>query len=180
MALDSVNSFVDALLFPGTVQFCFQLSEFCRFLPFVLLLTPMQCLSEELVFRGYVLQGTAPLVRNAWLLAGLNGFLFMLPHLWNPGVQDDFIVMALYYFSVGFLLAILTIRTNSLELAIGTHVGTNLSCALVTNYAKSPFHTSPILMCTQMMPKYELAAFIVFGLILYWLVVKFICPSDDK
>ena len=63
-----------------------------RWLPFVLaalLLTPLQCAAEELVFRGYVLQGLGRLLRNPLVLVVLSGLLFAIPHLLNPEVDGE-------------------------------------------------------------------------------------------
>jgi uncharacterized protein len=96
---------------------------FC--LPLALVLTPLQTSFEELLFRGYLLQGIVLVLRNRVALVIINGILFMLPHLANPELQRGGII-AIYYFMFGAALAALTIRDNGLELPLGIHAANNL------------------------------------------------------
>ncbi len=160
LLLVALSSGVEYLLNPDIYTFVLNPRRFMPFALVVLLLTPMQTTAEELLFRGYLLQATGHLSRNFWLLALINGFLFMIPHLGNPELAADAILLPLYYLSFGAAFAFFTLRDNSAELVIGAHAANNLYAALFANYANSALQTESILLVT------ELDA--LFGLIAFW------------
>lgn len=172
LLLAALASGVEYLLNPTI--YTFVLNPF-RFIPFalvVLLLTPMQTTAEELLFRGYLLQASGHLGRNVWLLALLNGFLFMIPHLGNPELAADAILLPLFFLSIGAFFAFITLRDNSAELAIGAHAANNLYAALFANYANSALQTESILLVTELDAVYALAAFWVTAVIFYLVLLR--------
>lgn len=132
--LVALVALVEALLYPGRYAFTFDAGQFFLFLPLALLLIPIQTSAEELFFRAYLLQGFGRRVRNIWVLTFLSGFIFMLPHLLNPEVQVNFWLMAWNYFAIGALLAYVTLRDGTLELALGIHAANNLFAGIFANY----------------------------------------------
>lgn len=122
--LGCLFSGIDYLLNSKNYVFSFtQNWLFC--LPFALILTPLQTSFEELLYRGYLMQSMALILRNRVALVIINGILFMLPHLANPELQRGGI-LAVYYFIFGAALAALAIRDNGLELPLGIHAANNL------------------------------------------------------
>jgi membrane protease YdiL (CAAX protease family) len=166
----AISGIVGWILYPHSYKFAIPGPEYFADLPIVFLMTPIQCTAEELFFRGYLLQALGKAIRNKWFAAAVNGFFFMLPHMWNPEVSYGMIPMALCYFSVGFLLALIVLRTNSLEMAIGAHIANNLFDALILNDVRSVLTTKAIFLCTQAHPWYEASALIVLGAILYGII----------
>ncbi|MEM7279245.1 MAG: CPBP family intramembrane glutamic endopeptidase [Pseudomonadota bacterium] len=88
-------------------------------------LTFIQAGSEELIFRGYLLQQLGNLSRHWAVWAGIPAFGFGLLHFFNlPGVGG------LYYVAVttlmGLSFAVLVWRSGNLWSAIGLHLGNNL------------------------------------------------------
>jgi membrane protease YdiL (CAAX protease family) len=98
-----------------------------------LLTIPLQIVifatAEEMLFRGYILQALGLLTRNRVVLALIAGLIFMGAHMADPAIASLFLV-----FEVGFFLAIITLKSNGLELAIGMHIGHNLAGRLI-NYS---------------------------------------------
>jgi membrane protease YdiL (CAAX protease family) len=84
--------------------------------------------AQELLFRGYILQGLGLLTRNRILLALVVGFLFMMGHVTNAGSTFNVLLLD---FEGGFFLTITTLKSNGLELAIGIHVAHNLLAGLM-------------------------------------------------
>jgi hypothetical protein len=80
----------EAVLYPERYEFSFNLAHFVPYLLVSLVLIPIQTSTEELFFRGYILQSLGLLVRNPVLLSILNGVLFWLPHLGNPEIETNF------------------------------------------------------------------------------------------
>jgi hypothetical protein len=133
-----------SVLVGAELQWALDPARFFLFLPIVLLLTPIQATVEELFFRGYLLQGSALLMRRRWLLATLNGVLFALPHATNRETAASFWLLMLYYWAFGAFMALVTIHTNTTELAIGVHVANNLLGAVVISFEGSSLTTETI------------------------------------
>ena len=53
-----------------------------------LLFIPFQAAFEEVLFRGYLMQGFAVLVRNRWFPLLMTSLLFGLLHAFNPEVKE--------------------------------------------------------------------------------------------
>jgi len=85
-------------LFPDRYYLSFDPRRFYPFAAASILLTPIQCAAEELVFRGYAMQGLALLTRRPALIAVGCSIVFALPHLLNPEVhQYGALIMTLNY-----------------------------------------------------------------------------------
>lgn len=165
---------IEYLVFPQNYEIAFQFPQYFLFAPVVLFFTPLQCFAEELFFRGYLLQFLGTFNKNFWFLSVINGILFTLPHLANPEVPQDPVPTCLAYFAIGFLLAIITLRTNSLEIAIGAHAANNLFAALVVNYVHSPLQTRSIFIQTKLEPWFDLVCLIGLEIAFYLIVLKYI------
>lgn len=170
VVLAGVFSLVEHLMFPGRYRITFDAARFLPFLVATFVLTPWQCATEELVFRGYLMQGLGSLVRNPIFVAVVSSALFASLHLWNPEVgRYGFWLMAANYFLMGLFLASLALRDGRLELAIGAHTGNNMMSALVTNNDGSVFET-PSIFTSPMDPVFALVS-VVFAAIVFHLVV---------
>ncbi len=123
------------------------------FLPFALILTPIQCLSEELFYRvlpARLVLGDKLKTNNINLiiLSIFSGFIFTLPHM--PGsdfaLTPDKAGLLFYYFSFGFLAMLLSLYTEGFEVAIATHTAINLSSVLFVSYSESALTSFPLFM----------------------------------
>jgi len=168
-----LSAAVESLIFPGRYAWT---ADWSRWLPFVaaaLLLTPLQCLAEELVFRGYLLQALARLSRRPAVLAVASSILFTLPHLFNPEVEAYGVwIMAANYFAMALFLAAVTLRDGCLELAIGAHAANNLLLALGVNYADSVFETPSLFTADTLDPVYSLLTMVLGALIFHLWVFR--------
>ena len=75
------------LFYPDTFSFNFDLATFALFVPLALVFTTIQTTTEELFFRGYVVQGASMISTNRVFLALVAAVAFTLPHLLNPEVS---------------------------------------------------------------------------------------------
>lgn len=171
----------DYLKAPETYRFSFDASKFFIALPFIFVLTPLQTTAEELFFRGYILQAFGRKIKNAVILSAISGFIFMLPHLWNPEIYKsasmgilETVSGVFYYFLVGFMLSAVTIKTDSLEVAIGAHTVNNLIGALLVGFSDSVFQTNTIFYTTNFDPVFNLCVMIVTSIIFYLIVAKLV------
>jgi membrane protease YdiL (CAAX protease family) len=179
-AIAAVLSVIEFLLFGERFYVSFNAAQFFPFLPLVLLLTPLQCAAEELVFRGYAMQGFARLTRSPALIAILSSLVFTLPHLLNPEAQrHGLLIMGANYFAIGMLLATVTLRDGRLELAIGVHAANNVFLAVVANYEESALMTESIFTARELDPYYSLVALIGGALVFHaWTFRTSSSPED--
>jgi membrane protease YdiL (CAAX protease family) len=159
---------VEHLLYPGRYYLSFSAERFYAFAAVALLLTPLQTATEELFFRGYVMQGLGLVVKAPAVAAVLSAVIFALPHLLNPEVQQHGVVlMGASYFVIGLLLAAITLRDGRLELAIGVHAANNLLLVLVANYEGSVLNSESIFTARELDPTYSLVTLSVGALLFY-------------
>jgi uncharacterized protein len=158
-ALVATASLFESWLYPGRYRLTFDAQAFFQFAVAALLLTPLQTATEELLFRGYLMQALGLLLRRPLALAVVSSALFMLPHLGNPEVARSPVLIPLEYLTIGFVLALVTLRDGRLELAMGLHAANNLFNALIANYEGSVLPTSPIF-TSELDPLYSFCALV--------------------
>ena len=110
----------------------------------VLILTTIQSISEEILFRALPFHVAYPEGRNEKIAEGIpfmlfSGIIFTIPHLWNTEVinSQNFLLPVLCYFSWGALAAFLSLATGGFEATSAMHAVNNLYIALVVNYQNS-------------------------------------------
>ena len=109
-------------------------SAFIPYLFICLTLLPIQTTAEELFYRGWLQQWLDNGKKKQWSVSLINGFLFALPHLANPEVAgNELILPIISYAATGFMLAWVTYREKGLELAIGAHFANNLLTGLLVS-----------------------------------------------
>lgn len=173
VVLAAVIAAIEHVLFPGRYYLSFHPLHFFQFAALVLVLTPIQSAAEELVFRGYLMQGLGLLTRRPALIAVVSSILFAVPHLLNPEVEKyGTFIMAANYFAIGMVLATITLRDGRLELAIGLHAVNNVFLALVANYEGSPFMTESIFTAREVDPWYSLVTLVIGGAALHWWIFR--------
>ncbi len=150
------------LITPQQVQVTFRASDFLFFLPFVLLLTPIQCFSEELLFRSYLWRWTEGhrMLSSPWVLCPLSGVLFLAAHLGNPEISALGGRMSIYgyYLLYGAFLMHLTLADRGIEAAAGIHTANNLFALLVLNYEGSVLPSPSVLTVQELHSTSSLAA----------------------
>lgn len=170
--LAAVLAIVESLLYPGRYVFALNIEKYLPIVIVSFLLIPIQTSSEELFFRGYLIQHAGLKIKNTLALSLLSGFLFMLPHLANPEVSENFLLVPLFYFYFGAFLAFITLRDNGLELALGMHAGNNLFTALLANYTNSALQTPALFTVTEFDVAYNLISPLIAMAVFYVLIFK--------
>lgn len=114
----------------GDIRWNYQPWVFWPALALACTLLVVQTSAEELFFRGYLLQWFAKLSRNVWVMATFSGLIFGAGHLWNPEVASadglEWILALVIYAASGFAWAVVSIRSGTIELALGAHWVNNL------------------------------------------------------
>lgn len=175
-------SLFEHVLFPERYYLSFNAERFFPFLALVLLLTPVQAAAEELVFRGYLVQGLALLTRKPALIAVVSSLVFTAPHLLNPEVErHGTLLMAANYFVIGMLLATIALRDGRLELAIGLHAVNNVFLALVANYEGSALMTESVFTARELDPVYSLVTLLIGTLAFHrWVFGRAAQPNERR
>lgn len=137
-----IASAVSYLLEPSRFVFTLDPARLLLLAPIYALFTIIQTSSEELLFRGYLLQAFGRAAKNPLAAACFSSALFMLVHMNNPEMSNGFFITSAYYFAVGYWLCLLTLRDGGLELALGAHASNNLFI-LVMNYDSSALEIVP-------------------------------------
>lgn len=175
--LVTLISLLEAWLYPGRYRFSFPADWKDYLLP-ALILIPLQTSTEEIFFRGYLLQAIGLKMRNQWMLLLLSGIFFALPHIFNPEVSVNFWLVMASYFVTGVFAAWITLRDGGLELALGMHAANNLY-ALVANYPNSAINIPSLFAIRELDATYGLLAQIVASGIFFWLVFRR-CKAQDE
>ena len=121
---------ISLLTSPEEFIFTFDANRFLLFLPLVLFLIPMQTMTEELLFRGYIMQGLG-LLMDKWGAGVLSSFLFALMHLANPELKSAPMITVFLMFMLGVFQALITLKDGTLELAMGVHAVQNMTSFLL-------------------------------------------------
>ena len=158
---------------PEVYTLTFEWSKFLPLLLIVILLMPIQTTTEELLFRGYLMQGFGRWTGSKLFAILITSLLFSGMHMMNPEVAEFGIgIMFTYYASVGFFLGLLTAMDDSLELAIGVHAATNMFSAIFVSYAGGALQTNAIFRTEVVNGELMLPIFFVIAAIFFMICWK--------
>ncbi len=161
---------VGYLLAPGDYIFNFKWTTFLPLLLLGTLLIPIQTSTEEVLFRGYLLQGFGVLFKNRWAPLLATSVLFGSLHFANPEVDEFGLGIMVYYIGTGLFLGVITLVDEGLELALGFHAANNLIGALLMSSEWTAFQTESIFIFTgqpNLMGEIILSLGICYPLIFY-------------
>jgi membrane protease YdiL (CAAX protease family) len=132
---------------------------------------PFQAGFEEILFRGYLMQGLAVLVRKRWFPLIVTSLLFALMHCINPEVKEyGFLTMMPQYIVFGLIFGIITILDDGVEAAIGAHTANNAFLCIMVTSKSSALQTSALYEQHTLYPWIELGALLVTGLIFIFIL----------
>ena len=164
LAINIAYNLVFAVLKPGYYTWSLDLPAFLPYLLVGLLLFPIQAGAEELFFRGYLTQGLG--LVNGWLGWLVPAVVFGLLHSFNPEVGAYGLLLTLpVYVGMGLLFGWITLRSGSLELALGVHILNNLYAGLLTRIPDSAIQTEALFTVEKYDALAEMLAFFACALI---------------
>ena len=129
---------------PSEIKLQFNLIPFLILAVITLVLMPIQTSTEELVFRGYLMQGFFTLARNKWFPLVMTSVIFGTMHIFNPEVQKMGYLILVYYIGTGLFLGIITLMDEGTELALGFHAANNMMAALLITSDFTVFQTHSV------------------------------------
>jgi membrane protease YdiL (CAAX protease family) len=128
-------------LSPEDYHLNFQLDKFLILAAIGIIFVPIQTTFEELLFRGYLMQGFGTIFKSRAMALIITSTLFGLMHIANPEVGKLGYQALVVYIGTGFLLGIITLMDEGTELAIGFHAANNLLTALLVTADWTAFQT---------------------------------------
>ena len=137
--------FLEYSLNPDNYVFNFKVKEFLILAVIAILFIPIQTSVEEIVFRGYLMQGFGHWLNSRFMALFLTSTVFGSLHLANPEITALGYEFVILYITVGFVLGIMTLMDDGLELALGFHAANNLIAALLVTADWTVFQTESIL-----------------------------------
>lgn len=139
-----------------------------------LIFIPFQAAFEEVLFRGYLMQGFAVLLRNRWFPLVITSVLFGLMHAFNPEVEEfGFLTMMPQYILFGLIFGIVTILDDGIEAAIGAHAANNAFLCIMVTHDSSALQTPAVYEQQNVYPFTEFAALLVTSLV-FLVIMKMI------
>lgn len=145
----SLMTFGDYFFRPEAYEMNFNFSKFISLAAVAIILVPIQTSFEEYMFRGYLMQGIGVITRYRWPALLITSIIFGSMHFANPEVSMLGPVIMISYIGTGFLLGVMTLMDEGMELAIGFHAGNNLITALLVTANWTAFQTDSVLIYTE-------------------------------
>lgn len=151
---------------PSLYVFQFEPAKFIPLMIIALVMLPIQTSTEELVFRGYLLQWIGTSTKSKALAIVITSVAFGMMHLANPEIEEFGTgIMMTYYIGMGLFLAVLTVMDDSLELALGIHAANNIFGATLVTFDGSALQTASLFKTTEVNIDLMLPVFIVITVI---------------
>lgn len=136
--------FITYLIDPDTIIWQFKPLPFFLLFCVTIVLMPIQTTTEELVFRGYLMQGFYNLAQNKWFPLLMTSIIFGTMHIFNPEVEKMGYLILVYYIGTGLFLGIITLMDEGTELALGFHAANNMVASLLVTSDFTVFQTPSI------------------------------------
>ncbi len=168
-----ILTIVSYLISPQDIEVRFNAGPFFILLIVSVLLIPIQTATEELIFRGYLIQGFGLAFKNGIAPLIITSVLFGLMHASNPEAKaHGLLIMMPYYIFFGAFLAVLTLLDEGAELAMGIHCANNLVSSLLVCSKNSVLQTDAILYTSSENPSGEFIIWIIMAAICFFILFK--------
>ncbi|WP_299103907.1 CPBP family intramembrane glutamic endopeptidase [uncultured Tenacibaculum sp.] len=164
------------LLEPDSYTWNFKPVPFFILLAVSFLFLPLQTSFEELLFRGYFMQGLGTWVKNRWVPLIVTSVAFGLLHGANPEVAKLGYISMVFYIGTGFLFGILTLMDEGTELALGVHAINNIMAAIFVTTDWTVFQTDALFVDTSEPSvgiEMFLPVFVLYPLLLWFFSKKY-------
>lgn len=148
------------------VELQFDPTNFFTLIAVSVLLLPFQTGFEEVLFRGYLMQGFAKLFKYRWIPLIFTALVFGSLHFMNPEVKEygAAIVMPQYIW-FGIFFGICALMDEGLELAWGVHAINNIFLSVFFTQDSSALQTPALYRITEFNPVFDLIALFILSII---------------
>lgn len=134
---------------PGDFIWNFKPVSFFILVIISFLFLPIQTSMEEILFRGYLMQGFGTWFKKSFVALILTSVIFGLMHGLNPEIEKLGWFVMIYYMGTGLILGIFTLMDEGTELALGFHAANNIIAAVVVTADWVVFQTDALLIDTS-------------------------------
>ncbi|KGL60796.1 MULTISPECIES: CPBP family intramembrane glutamic endopeptidase [unclassified Polaribacter] len=169
-------SIIGVLLAPENYTYNFNAKPFFILVAISIIFIPLQTSLEELLFRGYFMQGIGVLAKNKWAPLIITSVCFGLLHGANPEVQKLGSITMVFYIGTGFFYGITTLMDEGTELALGLHASNNMFAAFLITTDWTVFQTDALFIDTSepsLTWEMFLPVFVLYPLILLLFAKKY-------
>lgn len=174
--LTGIGEYYFYSLAPQDYTFSFEIKKFIPLVILSILILPIQTSFEEIMFRGYLMQGLGSILSYPFIPLIITSLAFAAIHGANPEVsQFGTGIMMTYYIGAGLLLGLITLLDDGMELALGVHWGTNFFGAVFMGYSGAAIQTDSLFTTQNLDPFMMTMAFFMMGV-----VFIFVCNSMYK
>lgn len=135
------------------------------------LFIPFQAAFEEVLCRGYLMQGFAVLARNRWIPLVMTSVIFGLMHFLNPEVSEfGFGTMMPQYVLFGLIFGIMTIMDDGVEAAIGAHAANNVFLCIMVTHESSALQTPALYQQIEINPWIDFISMLFMGMLVIFIL----------
>ncbi|MCG8812398.1 CPBP family intramembrane metalloprotease [Tenacibaculum finnmarkense] len=136
-------------LSPENYTWSFKPVPFFTLVAVSFLFLPLQTSFEELLFRGYFMQGLGTWFKNRWMPLIITSVAFGLLHGANPEVEKLGYISMVFYIGTGFFFGITTLMDEGTELVLGVHAINNIVAAFLVTTNWTVFQTDALFVDTS-------------------------------
>ena len=168
--------FLEILVNPADYEWNFNFSKFLILFLISLIMIPIQSILEELIFRGYLMQGFSFYFKSRLWPLLTTSLIFGLLHILNPEIQKIGYGLLIYYVGTGLFFGIITLMDEGVEISSGFHVSNNLVASLLVTADWTAFETYSIFKFIGnpfFSKEVILYIFIIYPLIIFFLSKKY-------
>ena len=112
-------------------SFVFNSATFTPYLFTLLIFVPIQVVSEEILFRSYLSQILARIVKYPIIVVLLTSIIFAIIHYGDKQSAESYTVLILSIFISGVVLSVIMILDQGIELCIGIHFINNFLLMII-------------------------------------------------
>ena len=167
---------LEILIHPADYEFNFNYFKFFILFLISIIMIPVQSILEELIFRGYLMQGFGVFFKNRIMPLFATSIIFGLLHILNPEIQKIGYGLLIYYIGTGIFFGIVTLMDEGVELSSGFHASNNLVASLLVTADWTAFETYSIFKFIgnpSFSKEVLLYVFIIYPLIIFFLSKKY-------
>ena len=144
-----VLTYNSILLAPENFIWNFNAAPFFTLVAISFIFIPFQTGFEELLFRGYFMQGIGILAKNRWVPLVVTSLVFGLLHGTNPEVAKLGQITMVFYIGTGLFFGIVTLMDEGTEIALGLHAVNNITAAFFVTTDWTVFQTDALYIDTS-------------------------------
>jgi membrane protease YdiL (CAAX protease family) len=144
-----VMTYASILLAPENFIWNFNAIPFFTLVAISFIFIPFQTGLEELLFRGYFMQGLGILAKNRWVPLLITSLVFGLLHGTNPEVAKLGQITMVFYIGTGLFFGIVTLMDEGTEIALGLHAINNIVAAFFVTTDWMVFQTNALYIDTS-------------------------------